>query len=72
MKVRDILAMLRADGWYIVTTRGSHRQFKHRTRRGRVTIAGRLNDELARGTLKSVFRQAGWKSENENAIRSSF
>jgi predicted RNA binding protein YcfA (HicA-like mRNA interferase family) len=61
MKVRDILAMLRADGWYMVATRGSHRQFKHPTLCGRVTIAGRLNDELARGTLKSVFKQAGWK-----------
>jgi predicted RNA binding protein YcfA (HicA-like mRNA interferase family) len=62
MKVRDILAMLRADGWYIVATRGSHRQFEHSIRRGRVTIAGRLDDELARGTLKSVFKQAGWKT----------
>ena len=61
MKVREVLGMLRAAGWYIVGTRGSHRQFKHPALRGRVTIAGKLNDELARGTLNSIFRQAGWK-----------
>jgi predicted RNA binding protein YcfA (HicA-like mRNA interferase family) len=61
MKVRDLLAMLREAGWYIVATRGSHRQFKHPTRRGRVTLAGKLNHDLAPGTLRSIFRQAGWK-----------
>jgi predicted RNA binding protein YcfA (HicA-like mRNA interferase family) len=61
MKVRDVLAMLREAGWCIVATRGSHRQFKHPSLRGRVTVAGGLNDDLAPGTLKSIFKQAGWK-----------
>jgi predicted RNA binding protein YcfA (HicA-like mRNA interferase family) len=53
--------MLRQAGWYIVATRGSHRQFKHPSLPGRVTVAGGLNDDLAPGTLNSIFRQAGWK-----------
>jgi len=42
MKIRDIIKMVEADGWYIVVTKGSHRQYKHPTKRGRVTIAGPL------------------------------
>ena len=50
--------MLEADGWYLVATRGSHRQFKHRTKSGRVTVAGKPSDDLAPGTLSSIFKQA--------------
>ena len=64
MKIRDIIRMLRQDGWYEVAQKGSHRQYKHPTKRGRVTIAGRGNDELAPGTLNSVLKQAGMK-END-------
>ena len=46
MKVRDALTMLKADGWYLVVTDGSHRQFKHRKKVGRVTVAGKPNDDL--------------------------
>jgi predicted RNA binding protein YcfA (HicA-like mRNA interferase family) len=53
--------MLERDGWILVSTRGSHRQFKHPSRPGRVTVAGKLSDELAVGTQASVFKQAGWK-----------
>jgi predicted RNA binding protein YcfA (HicA-like mRNA interferase family) len=59
MKVREVLAMLRADGWYLVAWRGSHRQFKHPVKRGRVTVAGNTGDELSLGTLKSILKQAG-------------
>ena len=51
--------MLRSDGWVTVAQRGSHRQLKRPTKRGRVTVAGHDNDDLATGTLRSIFRQAG-------------
>ncbi len=50
MKVRDAIRMIEDDGWYLVATRGSHRQFKHPTKLGRVTIAGKPSDDLAPGT----------------------
>ena len=50
MKVRDVLTMLKADGWYLVVTEGSHRQFKHPEKVGRVTVAGKPNDDLPPGT----------------------
>jgi len=61
MKVRDVIKMLQADGWQIVRIRGSHRQFKHPAKSGRVTIAGHPNDDMAPGTLQSVLKQAGIK-----------
>ena len=61
MKVRDVLAMLKADGWYLVETEGSHRQFKHSQKVGRVTVAGKPNDDLPPGTLNSILKQAGLK-----------
>jgi predicted RNA binding protein YcfA (HicA-like mRNA interferase family) len=61
MKVSAVLERLRKDGWVLVATRGSHRQFKHSTKSGRVTVAGKLSDEIAPGTLNSIFKQAGWK-----------
>ncbi|MDE3231537.1 MAG: type II toxin-antitoxin system HicA family toxin, partial [Chloroflexota bacterium] len=47
MKVREVIALLEADGWRLVTIRGNHRQFKHPTKPGRVTIAGHMSDDLA-------------------------
>jgi len=61
MKIRDVLKMLRADGWYIVGMKGSHRQLEHPTKPGRVTIAGHPGDDLAPGTLASVLKQARQK-----------
>ncbi len=58
MKIRDVINLIEEDGWYLVTTKGSHRQYKHPTKPGRVTIAGHPNDDLAPGTLNSVFKQA--------------
>jgi len=58
MKVRDVIKMIEADDWYLVTTRGSHRQYKHPTKPGRVTIAGHPGDDLAPGTLNSILKQA--------------
>lgn len=61
MKIRDIVKQLEADGWAQVRQRGSHRQFKHPTKPGLVTVAGKPNDDLAPGTLNSVLKQAGLK-----------
>lgn len=61
MKIRDIVKMIEADGWHLVTTKGSHRQYKHPSKPGRVTIAGHPNHDLAPGTLNSIFKQAGLK-----------
>ncbi len=61
MKVRELIKMIEEDGWCLDRTRGSHRQFKHPTKPGLVTIAGKPSDDLAPGTLNSVFKQAGIK-----------
>lgn len=53
--------MLEAEGWALVSTEGSHRQFKHPTKTGRVTVSGNLGDDMPKGTLGSVRRQAGFK-----------
>ena len=58
MKVREIIKLLKADGWYLVATKGSHQQYKHSAKTGRVTIAGHPSDELAPGTLNSILKQA--------------
>ena len=63
MKVRDIIKLIERDGWYLVAMKGSHRQYKHSTKAGRVTIAGHPNDDLAPGTLNSIFKQARMKEE---------
>jgi len=61
MKVSEVLRMLHEDGWFLVATRGSHRQFKHPQKPGRATVPGKLSDDLAPGTLNSILKQAGWK-----------
>jgi predicted RNA binding protein YcfA (HicA-like mRNA interferase family) len=59
MKVREVIRMLLDDGWFRVATRGSHHQYKHLTKSGRVTVPGSGNDDLAPGTLASILKQAG-------------
>lgn len=63
LKVGDAIKLIEADGWRLVATKGSHRQFKHATKVGRVTIAGKPSDELAPGTLNSILKQAGLKEK---------
>ena len=58
MNVRDVIKSLEQDGWYLVRTRGSHRQFKHSTKPGVVTIAGHPSKDLSPDTLRSIWRQA--------------
>jgi predicted RNA binding protein YcfA (HicA-like mRNA interferase family) len=59
MKIRDVIRLLRDDGWTLVRVRGSHQQLRHPTKPGLVTVAGHSNDDLAPGTLRSILRQAG-------------
>jgi predicted RNA binding protein YcfA (HicA-like mRNA interferase family) len=58
MKVRDILRLIEDDGWRFHSQKGSHRQFVHPVNRGRVTIPGKLGDDLSPGLLRSIFSQA--------------
>jgi len=53
--------MLQADGWFLVATRGSHRQYKHPQKPGRVTVPGKPSDDVAPGTLNSIMKQSGLK-----------
>jgi len=61
VKVDEILRLLLKDGWFLIATRGSHRQYKHLAKPGRVTVAGKPSDDLAPGTLGSILKQAGLK-----------
>jgi predicted RNA binding protein YcfA (HicA-like mRNA interferase family) len=59
VKVRDVLKLLRSDGWSVVKTVGSHRQMKHPNKPGRVTVSGHPTDDIHPKTLKSILTQAG-------------
>src|SRR5260370_41840946 len=65
MKVRDVIKLVEADGWYLISTEGDHRKYKHPTQRGRVTIAGHPSKEMPPGTLVSVFKQANCRGGNK-------
>ena len=61
MTVREVLRIIGDDGWILVAQKGSHRQYKHPSKPGRVTVAGHPKDDVAPGTLNSILRQAGLK-----------
>jgi len=61
MKVRAVIKLIEIDGWYLVRTKGSHRQFHHSEKPGTVTIAGKPNTDVPPGTLNSILKQAGLK-----------
>ena len=61
MKIRDVIELLESEGWELVGTRGSHRQFKHPGKPGRVTVAGKPSATVPPGTLNSIFKQASLK-----------
>jgi predicted RNA binding protein YcfA (HicA-like mRNA interferase family) len=61
VKVREVIRLLEGDGWQLARTRGSHRQFKHPTKAGTVTVSGKLGLDMPPGTLNSVLKQAGLK-----------
>jgi predicted RNA binding protein YcfA (HicA-like mRNA interferase family) len=62
VKVREAIKLVEAGGWYLARIRGSHRHFKHPTKPGIVTIAGHANVDIPKGTLNSIFKQAGLKA----------
>ena len=59
---RRLIRMLELDGWTHVATKGSHRQFRHPTKRGRVTVP-HPDKDIPIGTVISIYRQAGWRSQ---------
>ncbi len=62
MKVSEVIKLIEKDGWFLVRQKGSHRQYKHPSKKGLVTIAvHKLSDEIARGTLNSILKQADIK-----------
>jgi predicted RNA binding protein YcfA (HicA-like mRNA interferase family) len=64
MKVRDVIRLIEEDGWVRVQMRGDHRQYKHPTKRGRVTIAGHPSDDVHPKTLQNILTQAGLRRRN--------
>lgn len=60
-KVIQIIKMLEADGWYLHTTKGDHRQFRHPAKPGKVTVRGKFSEDLPQFLLNSIFKQAGWR-----------
>lgn len=64
MKVRDVIKLIEADGWQLDRQTGSHRQYRHPSKPGTVTVAGKLGSDLKPGTLASVLRQAGLKGRS--------
>ena len=61
MNVREVIKLLEEDGWYQARMKGSHRQFKHGSKKGTVTVAGKANVEIPPGTLNNILKQAGLK-----------
>lgn len=60
-KVKEIIKMLKADGWYLYTIKGDHRQFKHPEKPGKVTVRGKPSETLDQFLLNSIWKQAGWR-----------
>ena len=61
LKVREVIAILQADGWFLYSQNGSHRQFKHHIKKGKVTVNGKPSDTLSQELLNSIWKQVGWK-----------
>ena len=59
MKIREAIKLIEKDGWYLDRIKGSHRQYKHPFKKGLVTISGHPNDDITKGTLNSILKQAG-------------
>jgi len=61
VKIREVIKLIEDDGWYLARTKGDHRQYKHPVKKGLVTISGKLSDDVSKGTLNSILKQAGLK-----------
>jgi predicted RNA binding protein YcfA (HicA-like mRNA interferase family) len=66
MKIREVIKLIEKDGWYLVRVKGDHRQYKHPSKKGLVTISGHVNEDIATGTLNSMLKQVGLKEEKED------
>ncbi len=64
-KVREAIRLIQRDGWFLVRTKGSHRQYKHPAKRGLVTVPGAMSDDLPPGTWNSILKQAGLTREDQ-------
>jgi predicted RNA binding protein YcfA (HicA-like mRNA interferase family) len=60
MRSREMIRMIENDGWYLVVVKGSHHQYKHLIKQGRVTIK-HPDSDLPKGTINSILKQAGLK-----------
>jgi predicted RNA binding protein YcfA (HicA-like mRNA interferase family) len=60
-KVKEVIKLLENDGWILYSTKGDHRQFKHPTKKGRVTVRGKESETLDQFLLNSIWKQAGWR-----------
>jgi predicted RNA binding protein YcfA (HicA-like mRNA interferase family) len=61
VKVKEVIKLIEQDGWYLARQKGSHQQYKHPVKTGTVTVAGKPSDDLPKGTLNSIFKQAQLK-----------
>ncbi len=61
MKVKEVIKLLQQDGWQLLRTQGSHRQFKHLVKPGCVTVSGKPSIDVPPGTLNSILKQASLK-----------
>ena len=61
MRVKEIIRKIEDDGWFLARTKGSHKQYKHPSKKGLVTVPGKMSDDIAIGTEKSIIKQAGLK-----------
>jgi predicted RNA binding protein YcfA (HicA-like mRNA interferase family) len=63
VKIREVIKLIVDNGWYLARTKGDHRQYKHPIKKGLVTIAGKLSDDVGKGTLNSILKQASLKGK---------
>ena len=61
VKVSELIRLLKKDGWYLAHQKGSHRQFRHPSKKGKVTVNGKLSDDRSGELLKSIEQQSGLK-----------
>jgi predicted RNA binding protein YcfA (HicA-like mRNA interferase family) len=67
VKIREVIRLVEDDRWYLARTKGDHRQYKHPSKKGLVTISGKLGDDVGKGTLNSILKQAGLKGVRRDA-----
>lgn len=60
-KVKEVIKLLEADGWYLAYIKGDHKQFKHPIKTGKVTVRGKPSETVEQELLNSMWKQAGWK-----------